>query len=389
MTIDCEIPLGSVALPLWHRPVAAGGRALLDLLLRTGPAVQGTLPQRLGLSQPSIARLVSGFVAEGLVTSTSRTATGRGNPSVLLSLAPDHAYGVGVGITGDALSIALVDITGQVRAGWREPMMDRSRAMVLGQLVAMYARLLDDTAVDRDRIVGAGVGFSGFVVGDPPRFNPPAVLADWVDADLVATLSPVLGSNLLCDNDATCAAIAEGLLGVGRNTATFAYAHLTNGFGGALIVDGRPMRGARGNAGDFGAVWWLLGRDRPGGGYPSLDRLQKLVADHGTAFTTVEEMLAAIHPGTPGIGAWLAEAHEPFATLAFLLGHIVACEKLVIGGRVPAWLAASLVERIRLPVSPTRHDRPFPLPTVVVSELKGDPTAIGAALMPLQALFFR
>ncbi|WP_164516135.1 ROK family protein [Sphingomonas sp. 2R-10] len=328
-------------------------------------------------------------MAEGLVAASSRAATGRGNPSVLLSLVPDHAYGVGVGITGDALSIALADLTGQVCAGWREPMVDRSRAAVVKQLTAMHKRLLKDTAVDRDRIVGAGVGFAGFLVGDPLRFNPPAVLADWVDADLVTTLSPVLGSNLLCDNDATCAAIAEGLLGVGRSTATFAYANLTNGFGGGLIVDGRPMRGVRGNAGDFGAVWWLLGRDRPGGGYPSLDRLRTLVADHGTAFDTVEEMLAAIDPATPGVDAWLSEAREPFATLAFLLGHIVACEKLVIGGRAPGWLLASLVEGIELPVSPTRHDRPFPLPTVVPSAVQGDATAMGAALMPLQALFFR
>lgn len=389
MTNDCMMPLGDVGSPTWHRPIAAGGRALLDLLLRRGPAAQSGLPRLLDLSQPSVARLVGTFAADGLIAVTPRAATGRGNPSTMLALVPDHAFGIGVGITGDALSMALVDFTGVVRAQRCIAMLDRSRSVVIAALAEMRFDLIEAAGIDPDRIVGAGVGFSGFLVGEPPRFNPPGSLPDWVDVDLVRTLRPALGPSLLCDNDATCAAIAEGLLGVGRTTATFAYCHLTNGFGGGLVVDGRPMRGARGNAGDFGGVWWLLGRDRPHGSYPGLDRLHALVSRKGEPFATVEDMLNAIDPSTPGVDAWLAEAQEPFATLAFLLGHIVAPSKVVIGGRLPAWLARSLAEALDLPASPVRHDRPFPLPTVVASEVTGDAPAIGAALLPLQALFFR
>lgn len=268
-------------------------------------------------------------------------------------------------------------------------MVDRSRSAVTAQMTVMRADLLAAARIDEARLVGTGISFSGFLTGDPLRFNPPAMLADWVDVDLVETLSPVFGSDLLCDNDATCAAVAEGLLGVGRTTSTFAYCHLTNGFGGGVIVDGQPMRGARGNAGDFGAVWWLLARGRTEGGYSSLDRLRRVVAEGGSPFATVEEMLAGITPATPGVDAWLTEAGEPFATLAFLLGHILAPEKIVIGGRLPGWLAAALAHSLDLPASPVRHDRPFPLPDIVLREVDGDATAIGAALMPLRAFLFR
>lgn len=389
MTIDCELPLGGIERPSWYRAVGAGGRAMLDLLLRRGSMTQAALPGLLDLSQPSVARLVGGFAAEGIVSIGSRPAQGRGNPSVTLTLVPDHAYGIGVGITGDAVSMTLIDIAGTVRATRSGAMPDPSRAAVVRQLAEMRRDLLAEAAIDSSRIVGTGVGFSGFLVGDPPRFNPPAMLADWVDVDLVETLSPALGRDLLCDNDATCGAIAEGLLGIGRTTATFAYCHLTNGFGGGLIVDGLPVRGACGNAGDFGAVWWLLGRGRPSGGYPGLDRLRTLVADHGTSFASVQDLLSGITPSTPGIDAWLDEAHDPFATLAFLLGHIVAPQKVVIGGRLPAWLARALAASLSVPASPVRHDRPFPLPAVVARQVEGDATAIGAALMPLRALFFR
>lgn len=361
---------------------------MLDVVLRRGSIAQAALPALLDLSQPSVARLAGSFVSDGLLRTSSRAASGRGNPSVSLSLVPEHAYGLGVGITGDALTMALVDFSGAVRETRREALVDRTRAAVAARLAAMRTDVIAASGIDEERLIGTGIALSGFFVGSPPRFNPPAVLVDWVDVDLIETLSPVLGHNLLCDNDATCAAIAEALLGVGRATPTFAYCHLTNGFGGGIIVDGRPMRGALGNAGDFGAVWWMLGGGRPDG-YPALNRLHALVAEHGTLFPTVEDLLIAITPETPGLDVWLAEARNAFAPLAFLLGHIVAPEAVVIGGRLPTWLAQTLANSIELPSSPIRHDRPFPLPAVVAAEVSGEGAAIGAALMPLREVFFR
>ena len=377
-------PLGHVQAPVWAKSIGGGARSVLDHLLKQGIAVQAALPALLDLSQPSVARLVSGFVADGMVAVSGRAATGRGNPSVELSLIPDYAFSLGAGIMGDALSMALVDFAGTVRATRRIAVADPSRQAVVTSLGEMREAILADTGIDPARLVGTGVGFSGFFVDEPLRFNPPALMHDWIDADPLATLAPALGTSLLCDNDATAAALAESLLGVGRSCSSFAYCHLTNGFGGALVADGRPVRGALGNAGDFGAVWWLLDQ-----GYPSLDRLRALVNGGDATFATVESMLAEIDAATPGVERWLAEAERPFATLAFLLGHVVAPEKVVIGGRLPAWLATALAGRIRLPQSPPRHGTPFPLPTVVPREVHGEATAIGAALMPLQRLFFR
>lgn len=377
------VPLGQLDRPDWTKPIGNGGRALLDLLLKQGEAIQAALPAMLGLSQPSVARLVTGFVGEGIVTVLTRAPVGRGNPSVTLRLTPDFAFGLGVGLVGDALSMALVDVAGGVRGTRRVALRDRSRAAVVAHIRRERHALVADAAIDPDRIVGAGCGFGGFLVDGPLRFNPPAVLADWVDADVPAIMRDACDLPVLCDNDATTAAIAESLLGVGRSCPTFAFCHLTNGFGGGLIVDGRPMRGFLGNAGDFGGVWWLLDQ-----GYPNLERLRLHIVEAGTPFDSVEAMLAGVTPETPGIEGWLREAERPFASLAFLLGHMVSPEKVVIGGRLPGWLAERLAARIALPASPPRNDQPFRLPQIVARQVDGDAAAIGAALMPLQALFF-
>lgn len=378
-----RVPLGELTPPEWIKPISKGGRAMLDLLLKRGPLSQASFATLLELSQPSVARLVSGFESEGIVRLGARRATGPGHPSVTLTLNPDYAYSLGVTLEGDALSMAILDLSGTVRALRTVAMPDMSRRSVLDRLVSLRTDLIREADVNERRVVGSGVGFAGFFVVNPLNFNPADLLADWTGADVAATLAPVLGTSVVCDNSATTAAIAESLLGVGRTCANFAYCHLNNGFGGGLVFDGRVMRGANGNAGDFGGVWWLLNQ-----GYPNLERLRLHTSKHGTRFETVEEMSHGLSPETPGVDDWILEAQQPFAMLAFLLGHMVAPEKVVIGGRLPGWLAKRLAEKIVLPASPPRNAMPFPLPRIVAREVEADASAIGAAAMPLQQFFF-
>jgi predicted NBD/HSP70 family sugar kinase len=378
-----RVPLGELTPPEWIKPISKGGRAMLDLLLKRGPLSQASCATLLELSQPSVARLVSGFESQGIVRLGARRATGPGHPSVTLTLNRDHAYSLGVTIEPDALSVAILDLSGTVRALRTVAMPDMSRRSVLDRLASLKIDLIREAKISDRRIVGSGVGFAGFFVVNPLNFNPADLLADWTGADVAATLASVLGPSVVCDNSGTTAAIAESLLGVGRTCSNFAYLHLNNGFGGGLIFDGRVMRGAHGNAGDFGGVWWLLNK-----GYPALNRLRFHVSKHGTSFETVEEMSHALEPETPGVEDWILEAQAPFAMLSFLLGHMVAPEKVVIGGRLPGWLAKHLAERIVLPASPPRNAMPFPLPQIVAREVEGDASAIGAAAMPLHRFFF-
>lgn len=371
------------AAPPLLRPIGNGARSLLDYLLKSGGESQAALTAHSELSQPQVARLIKTFHTDGLVKLTERTARGRGNPSVHVVLNPDFAYGLGVGMVGDAVSVALLDFSGRLRATAARSMRSMAPAKVVEALAVLREEVIEKARIPNSRIVGAGVGFSGFFVGTPARFNPPDKLADWVDVDVARTLAEPLGLDVTCDNDGTAAAIAESLLGIGRRCSNFAYLHLANGVGGGLIADGKPVRGHLGNAGEFGGVMLLLDD-----AIPNLDSLRDIIAEHGKQYATVEDMIHEIDDTTPGVSAWLKKARPPIAKLSSLLGLAVACEKVVIGGRLPHDIAVALSRTIMLPQTPVRNGMPFPLPRIVASELEGDPVAVGAAIMPLQQRFF-
>lgn len=308
----------------------------------------------------------------------------RGHPSVHVTLVPDFAFALGVTLVGDALGITIIDFAGAVRAARMVEMPDMAPARVVERLRALKQALIAEAGIDARRIVGAGAGVSGFMAeGNPPRFNPPHQLAGWANVDIAATLGAALDLPVIYENDATAAAIAEGLVGIGRHCDNFAYCHLTNGFGGGLVVDRQPLHGRLGNAGDFGGVMWLLADT-----YPSLDTLHAYVRKAGGGVEGVEAMVRSIDPMTPGVAEWIEDASRSIAKLGFLLGHIVASEKVVIGGRLPPSIAAALAQRVELPTTPPRNDMPFPLPAIVPTEVIGDAVGIGAAGMPLRALFF-
>lgn len=370
--------------PDWVPAISSGGRQILDHLLRTGGVSQASLSQRLDLSQPSVARLIGTFHAAGMVQLGDRSPGVRGHPSVQVTLAPDFAYALGVTLVGDAVGVTVLDFAGTVRAARVIGLADMAPALVSETLRQLKAALIAEAGIDAARLVGAGAGVSGFLVpGDPPRFNPPSQLAAWATVDVAATLGAALDLPMLYENDATAATVAEGLTGVGRSCANFAFCHLTNGFGGGVVADGRAVHGRLGNAGDFGGVMWLLAET-----YPSLDTLHAYVRKADGVEESVETMVRRVGPQTPGVSEWVADAGKAIGQLAFLLGHIVASEKVVIGGRLPPAIAEALARATHLPSTPTRNAMPFPLPEIVASGVQGDAVGIGAAMLPLREAFF-
>jgi predicted NBD/HSP70 family sugar kinase len=74
---------------------------------------------------------------------------------------------------------------------------------------------------------------------------------DWGPVDL----SPLVAGSeveLLVGNDATLAGVAEARTGAARGAGTALHLTVETGIGGSLTVDGRPLAGAGGSAGEFG-----------------------------------------------------------------------------------------------------------------------------------------
>lgn len=356
---------------------------LLGLILKEPDITQARLTKLMEVAQPTVSRLVSGLLDQGLIASGQKESHGRGQPSQRLNICADYAYVMGIALFADALSVTLMDFAGTVLWQATEQMATMHQPVILDLLDALKCRMVADTAIDPSRIFAAGVGISAFFVGDGEKMNPPAMLDDWALIEIGPVIADAIGLPVLVDNDGNAACIGEAHCGVGRRYRSFAYFQITNGFGGGVMINGLPHRGSHGNAGEFAAIWEAIGI-----AHPNLEHLRAFLEEHEVRFESVAEMLSVISIDTPGVMPWISAVTPAYNIVATAAAATLDCEAIVLGGRIPKDIARELADRI-IVAHTTRRSRPLPLPDIVVSEAPGDPVSVGAAASAFKAAFFK
>ena len=90
-----------------------------------------------------------------------------------------------------------------------------------------------------------GVGCAGFVTHDGVVVQSPNI-DSLTDFPLRQELQDILGCPVVVENDAAAAAWAEAKAGAGKSISNMAFVGFGTGIGGALVIDGKLVRGVHG-----------------------------------------------------------------------------------------------------------------------------------------------
>ncbi|MCP4225528.1 MAG: ROK family protein [Actinomycetia bacterium] len=156
---------------------------------------------------------------------------------------------IGIDIGGTKTLGIVIDETGEVLLTERRP--TREGASAVTELLAELTLELEDRVGPEREVRGLGVGIAGLVDSMGRLRRAPNL----VDADEFAIrdlLEPLVKMPVMVDNDANCAARAELHVGVAVGVSHAVLITLGTGIGGALVVDGKVVRGAAGMAGEPG-----------------------------------------------------------------------------------------------------------------------------------------
>ncbi len=123
---------------------------------------------------------------------------------------------------------------------------------VVRQIGRMMDRSLLDSGVAHARIRSVAVGSPGPLDAKLGVIHGAPNLTGWTKVPLKRMLEGRLDLPVAVVNDANAAALAEHRLGAGRGTRDFVYLTISTGIGGGVIVNGRPLEGASGTAGELG-----------------------------------------------------------------------------------------------------------------------------------------
>jgi predicted NBD/HSP70 family sugar kinase len=224
---------------------------VLRALMAEQQLTRAELAARTGISKPTVSESARRLSAAGLIRDTGARTSGRGRVGSYYGLAEDIGTALVVSIAPEGVAAECLDSHGAVIASTRRPLARPARPQeVEGVLRAVAGQVL--AAAPSRGPVRLGV-----VSAADPVDRRTGRLVHLPDAPfLVGELSPadVLGSSVdgpvLVDNDVNWEARAERAAAPAGELADFAYLHLGEGMGCAVVSDGEVRRGFTGIAGE-------------------------------------------------------------------------------------------------------------------------------------------
>ncbi len=245
-----------------------------------------------------------------------------------------------------------------------------------------------------------GVGISSPGPLDPWRglVVAPPNLRGWHDVPLAERVETALGLPAFLERDTNVALQCEWRYGAARGTRDAIYITVSTGIGGGIILDGRPLHGPDGTAGEVGHVTVEL--DGPLCGDGQRGHVEAIASGAGIARAAREALAAgraaglaelvragaepdaatvarAADAGDGDCRAILDRAWEALGALCASLVNVLNPEVIVLGGSI-AEHRPELLHRVR----DTIDRRAFPIPArrvrIAPAEHADDVSLIGA-----------
>jgi glucokinase len=153
-----------------------------------------------------------------------------------------------VDIGGTKLAAGVVTTTGTLVRRAQHPTPSTPDAEVL---FSALAALMDEVRTGDEVVCGVGTG--GPMAPGGEQVSPLNIPA-WRGFPLRRRLAEATGLPTFVDNDAKALALGEGWVGEAVGTSDFLAMVVSTGVGGGIVLDGRLLDGAAGNAGHIGHV---------------------------------------------------------------------------------------------------------------------------------------
>ncbi len=386
----------NTATPATVSDVRQRNRSLaLRSVILTGQTSRAALARECGLSVASVTNLVAELISEGLIIEAGSVASSGGRPVTLLAPNPAGAFFLGAdvgerGVAVELFDLSMTRIDREFRGGREGEPIEAITTDLEEALDAMRSR----NPLAWERMVGIGLGLPGIVESDADGRQvlhaqslgwPPIPVVDLVSHDI-----PVFA-----ENGAKTQAMAELWDGSARGIDEALVVLLGRGVGLAIVSRGELARGLTSSAGEWGHV--KIVRDgrlcRCGGhgcveAYLGADAILESWREvggifEGSGWRAIGDLLYSSDP------AAVALVDELVATLGSALGGLVNLtnpERVIIGGWVGLRLMETLGPRIEARIREEALRRPGSQFQLVASHFGGDTVALGAAMMPLEAL---
>ena len=227
-------------------------RLVLRQVLFRGPISRSAIAARVGLTQATVSRITRELIDAGFIEEGETIGDGRpGRRFVGLRIKPTGCFIAGISVNVFRQDVVVADLTNAPLASRRLRFESLDNAdSVLHETAGALDALIDDTVLDRDRLIGCGIVVTGSV--DPQRCrlrSAPAL--GWTDVDLRETVGSRLKVPIFADSIPNSKNLTAHGFGSTKGLDDVVLLNVSLAVGCSLMLDGRLLRGPEYNAGSI------------------------------------------------------------------------------------------------------------------------------------------
>jgi glucokinase-like ROK family protein len=339
---------------------------VLDLTRRQRSVSRAEVAAHTGLSRSTIASIINGLLADGLLQETTLPPDRLGRPGTLLELNPAGGCAVGVELGVDFISVILTDFAAHVL--WHQRASTDpadGQLQILERAFALTQSALDDGAMRGLRPLGIGVGVPGLVDWQAGLLRLAPKLG-WRNTPLRLMWTQRFNLPIFVENHGNAAALGEYYFGAARGVNNVVYLDVGVSLGAGVLIGGKLFRGSHGYATEIGHMVLdpngeLCGCGNRGcletmvGSHSMVRRVRQTLTQPGQPSRlpmagqslvqiTVDQVIEAARQGDPTALAALQEVGKYLGIGIVNLMNIFNPELVVLGGSL------NLANEILLPI---------------------------------------
>jgi glucokinase-like ROK family protein len=230
-------------------------REILYLIRKAGVISRADIANISGLTAPTVSRIVEHLVNEDkLVGYVGIGESSGGRPPVMLQFNGKENYVVGIDLGATTIRGVLSDLEANIVLEIQIPTeINKGFTVIINQVGDLIDKLISKRTGDLQRIKGVGIAIAGLVnkrngvVEFSPDFG-------WTNVDIRESIRERLALPFIYDNSSRLMALGEHEYGEGRKYDNFAVINVGYGIAAGIVVDGVPLKGSVGYAGELGHI---------------------------------------------------------------------------------------------------------------------------------------
>lgn len=228
-------------------------REVLSCIRHHEPISRTDVSKFTGISKSTVSRLIEDLLQLGLVMETgSLEATSKRKPQGIC-INPDAYYCIGINLTRHAMRIVITTLTMQALYQVKYSICDHNTPDAFIHSISLaLSQAIDDSGIDKEKILGVGVGVPGIVDYQNGVIINFASASKLRQIPLKVELEARFPYTFYIDNESNSRALAEQQLGYAVGYSNSIFLSCWDGLGSGIVSNGVIMRGAGNITGEIG-----------------------------------------------------------------------------------------------------------------------------------------